>query len=163
MTSRLTFSESIRQMRHFDLQFTLFLKNSKFDLFWDFWPRVTFYDLATSFLKNWRQERHFDIQFTPFPWNSKFDPKWPKIWNLTPNKIFFPQKNSYVLLIILSYCSWNLVRSTIFNKKNKSKPEIVRENRKLEILKINCRSVWPLKDVLSDEPTLRFLKNLLRE
>ena len=39
----------------------------------------------------------------------------------------------------------------IFNKKNKSKPEIVRENRKLQILKIYYRSVWPLEDVLSDD------------
>ena len=40
------------------------------------------------------------------------DPKF-EIWPQT--KIFFTRKNSYVLLIILSYCSWNLVQSTIFN------------------------------------------------
>ena len=73
------------------------------------WPLLTSWPL---FLKKWRQERHFDIQFTHFPWNSKFDPKWPKIWNLTPNENFFTQK------ILTSYWSfWAIVREIWCNPR----------------------------------------------
>ena len=45
-----------------------------------------------------------------------------------------------------------------FNKENKFKPEIVRENRNLKIINKLYKTVWPLEDVLSNEP-----KNFLRE
>ena len=50
------------------------------------WPLLTSWPL---FLKSWRQERHFDIQFTTLQRLLKFDPKWPQIFNLTPNLNFF--------------------------------------------------------------------------
>ena len=63
-----------------------------------------------------------------------FAPKWSEICNLTPNSKFFWKKFFQTPLIILSYCSLKLVKFLIFKKLNNSKPEIVRWNRKLQIL-----------------------------
>ena len=62
---------------------------SKFYLFFEFcdleWPLVKSY----LFSKLWRQEPHFDAYLAGTTWNLTIDPKWPKIWNLTPNGNFY--------------------------------------------------------------------------
>ena len=118
-----TFFENRRQERHFDIQFIIFHRSPKFDLFGYLWPQVTFYDLETPFISNLTSRASF--WYTIYPLLMRFE-FWPEmtpkflIWPQT--RIFLSWNNFEILLIILSYHSRKLIESATRSQK---KPKIL--------------------------------------
>ena len=89
MTSGGTFLKTSRQELHFEVQFVYFQSSSKFDLFWDFWPFMTFNDLETNFFENLTSRASFwgiiwlfscKFEIWPFwPFFVIFDLEWPRV------------------------------------------------------------------------------------
>ena len=145
MISRLTLLKSSRQVRNFDIEFTLFIKVLNLTLFSYFWTLVT---LRPVFFTN--------VTSTALSWFNLLALR--NIWKLTQNDLKFdiwPQTKIFWIKIILTshWSFWAIVRKyqcnlRFFIKKNKSKPEIVQKNRKLETVNRLYRSVWPLENAL---------------
>ena len=73
MTSRLLL-ESRRPDRHFDIYFIIYYRSSKFALFRNFWPRVTFVDLVIPFFEKLTSRASFS--YTIYPLSKTFE-NWP--------------------------------------------------------------------------------------